>query len=336
MLRVGMLSFAHVHANGYARQVIEHPEATLQCIWDDDVERGRAAAERYDVPFTDELAEVVESDEIDAVVVNAETIKHKQVFMAAIAAGKHLFTEKALTIKTCDADDVVNAVHESGIKFMISLPSRTRPETLFMKKVLDEGLLGQVTLMRARVAHSAALDHWFSEERHNAWFGDPKVAGGGALFDLGCHTVDVMRWFLGEPASVVARIQNFSGVYEADDNSVVVVEFKNKALGVLDTSFVHRVGPNPIEIYGTEGYVARGLPGQELVIESTKLEAAGIRGPISPRDLPDPLPSPMEQWISAILHDTPMTITVEDGRNLTELLEAAYRSAREGREVDLG
>ena len=339
MLRVGMLSFAHVHADVYARQVMEHAEADLQCIWDDNLERGRAAAERYSVSFTDELTEVVESDEIDAVVVNTETIKHKQMFMAAIAAGKHIFTEKALTIKTSDADDVVNAVHESGIKFMISLPSRTSPGTLFMKKVLDEGLLGQVTLMRARVAHDAALDRWFTKPRHKGrytWFSDPKLAGGGALFDLGCHTMDVMRWFLGEPDSVIAKIQTFSGACEVDDNSAVVVEFKNKALGILDSSFMHRVGPNPMEIYGTEGYVAQGLPGQGLVIESTKLKDEGIRGPIPPRNLPDPLPSPMEQWISAILHDTPMTITVEDGRNLTELLEVVYRSAREGRELYLG
>lgn len=90
-----------------------------------------------------------------------------------------------------------------------------------------------------------------------------------------------------------------------------------------------------MEVYGTEGYVARGSPGQGAVIESTELEAEGIRGTISPRDLPEPLPSPMERRIDAILHDTATTIGVEDGRNLTGLLEAAYRSARRGRAVRL-
>lgn len=333
MLQIAMLSFAHVHANGYARQVNEHPDTELACIWDDDPVRGREAAERYGVPFIEDMAAVLESDEIDGVVVNSETSKHTAIFLAAAEAGKHIFTEKTLTITTPDAEKVVKAIHESGVEFMISLPSRSRPETLFMKRVLDEGLIGDVTLMRARVAHSAALDRWFTPERHNAWFGDPELAGGGALFDLGCHTTDVMRWFLGEPLSVMAQINNVSGTYEADDNSVVALTFKNKALGILDTSFVHRLGPRPIEIYGTEGYVAQGWPGQGIILESTKLEAQGIQGTIIPRDLPEPAPMPMEQWVDAILHGTEPAITVEDGRNLTELLDAAYTSAREGRAV---
>src|SRR5439155_3620868 len=182
---------------------------------------------------------------------------------------------KALTVTTADADRVVQAVHDSGVRFMISLPSRTGADTLFMKNALDQGLLGKVTLMRCRIAHNAALDKWF--HGGSAWFGDAAQAGGGALFDLGCHTVDVMRWFMGEPVSVIAKVQNFSGAYDIDDNCVAVVEFKNGGLGILDVSWVHRAGPNPWEIYGTEGYVSRAIaPGQSLLLASTKLEIKGL------------------------------------------------------------
>jgi predicted dehydrogenase len=283
------------------------------------------------VPFLSDLDDVWARDDVDAVVLNAETAYHKDLILAAVAHGKHVFTEKALTITTADADEVVAAVNASGIKFMISLPSRTRPETLFMKQVLGEGLLGDVTLMRARVAHSAALDSWFSGG--SAWFTDAALAGGGALFDLGCHTVDVMRWCLGEPAQCVALLNNCAGTYDIDDNSVLTVEFKNKALGILDVAFVHRSGPNLTEIYGTEGYLLRGLPGQPLLLQSRKLKAGHIEGWIAPTNLSPALPLPLEQWLAAILRDEPMTITVEDGRNLTQLLEAAYTSAREGRAV---
>jgi 1,5-anhydro-D-fructose reductase (1,5-anhydro-D-mannitol-forming) len=336
MLRIAMLSFAHVHANGYAQRVVDHPEAQIQCIWDDDPERGKIASERWDAPLYGDLEQVVSSPEVDAVVINAETSKHPMVMKAAIAHGKHIFTEKALTITTAEADEMVSLVNESGIKFMICLPSRTRSETLFMKEILDKGWLGQVTLMRARVAHAAALTRMFTKEKHNDWFVNAELAGGGALFDLGCHTVDVMRWFMGKPKSLVAKIQNFSGAYDIDDNSVIVVEFENGALGILDTSFVHRAGPNPIEIFGTDGYVGRD-PSGGVLLTSTQLETAGIQGYLKPdpRSMPRDLPHPMEQWVSAILHGTPMTITVEDGRNLTQLLEAAYRSAREAREIRL-
>jgi predicted dehydrogenase len=111
-----------------------------------------------------------------------------------------------------------------------------------------------------------------------------------------------------------------------------VVEFESKALGILDTAWVQRSGPNPFEIRGTKGYLGTDASGG-LLLRSTDLEAGGIQGYIKPARMPDDLPNPMEQWISAILHGTDMTITVEDGRNLTEMLERAYQAAREGREV---
>jgi len=77
-------------------------------------------------------------------------------------------------------------------------------------------------------------------------------------------------------------------------------------------------------------------PDGGLTLMSTKLDADGIQGTIHPTNLPEALPAPMDQWISAILHGTPMTITVEDGRNLTEMLEGIYTAAREAREITVG
>jgi len=334
MLRIAMVGMAHVHANGYGEHIAKHKEAKIECIWDDDPLRGKAASDKFGVPWYDDLEKVTGSAEVDAVVVNAPTLQHTEVMKSAIKHGKHIFTEKALTIATEEADEIVRLVHSSGIRFMISLPGRTRPEILFMKEALDKGWLGKVTLMRARVAHMAALDKWFHDG--SAWFADERLSGGGALFDLGCHTADVMRWFMGRPRSIVAKIQNFSDAYPIDDNSAAVIEFESGALGVLDTSWVHRAGPNPYEIYGTEGYVGLNTwPGGGLYLSSTKLKVEGMRAYVSPTDLPKPLPLPMDQWIGAILHGTPMTISVEDGRNLTQLLEGIYRAAREGREIKL-
>lgn len=337
MLRIAMLSFAHVHSHDYTRQVREHPEAVLQCIWDDDERRGREAAATYNVPYESDLEKVLSSSDVDAVLIDAPTTQHTPLLLAAAQHKKHIFTEKALTVSTADADAVVKAVRESGIQFMISLPSRTRSETLFIKQVLDQGLLGKITLMRARIAHMAALDHWFHDG--SAWFGDSTLAGGGALFDLGCHTVDVMRWFLGEPVSVIAKAQNFSGAYPIDDNTVAVIEFKSGALGILDVSWVHRVGPNPMEIYGTEGYIGRSLTSSsDILLSSQKVQIPSISGSayIIPTKLPDALPMPFQQWMSACLHGTKPTITVEDGRNLTELLEGIYAASSSGQEYRFG
>lgn len=333
-VRVALLSLAHVHAAGYADQVSANPDAELVAIWDDDPARGQAGAAERNVRFFDDLDELLNRDDIDAVVVASPTALHAELLRAAANAGKHIFTEKALTITTADADQVVEAIRASGVKFMISLPSRADPQLLFAKKVVEDGLLGQITLMRARIAHSAALDSWFrGGDGHGGslWFGDEKAAGGGAFFDLGCHRVDVMRWILGEPSNVVARMNNLSEAYPIDDNMVAVVEFRNKALGILDVSWVHRSGPNPLEIYGTQGFLTIGAgSGPAVQFQSTKVQPAGIKGVVSPTELPQAPPKPMNQWINAIKSDAPVTITLQDAWNLTQLMEGCYTAARTG------
>ncbi len=330
---VALLSFAHVHARGYADQVRDNPDLEAVAVWDEDPARGQAEAEKRGLPFYTELETVLALPEVDAVVVDAPTAMHRDILIAAARAGKHIFTEKSLTITIEDATEVMRAVEDSGVRFMVSLPSRTRPEILFAKKALDEGLLGEVTTMRARIAHMAALDRWFSGG--SAWFGDVEQAGGGAFFDLGCHRVDIMRWFLGEPLSVVAQMNNFSGSYDIDDNMVAVVTFRNKAIGILDVSWVHRYGPNPLEIYGTKGYLGiEAAPnGPRVQLISSQVSMGDLQGYVVPTSLPPALPSPMQQWVSAIKDGTTTTISIYDGWALVQMLANCYTAGREGREV---
>ena len=329
MLGVCMLGFAHVHARGYAKMVADHPEAEIRCLWDNDPQRAQAAGEAWGAPAYTDIEAALSHPGVDAVVVASVTKDHPWIYKAALAHGKHIYTEKVLTITLKDADEIVEAVRRAGIKFMISLPSHVTSETLFLKQALEAGWLGRVTLMRARVAHALGLTKRFQGD--SAWFGDVEAAGGGAMFDLGCHIVDVMRWLLGKPKSVVAQMNSISGNYPIDENAAVVVEFESGALGVLECAWVQRLGPRPLEIYGTEGYVGRD-PYGGLLLGSTQLEPQGVRGLIRVENLPPAQPHPMEQWISAILHDTPMTITLDDARNLTEMMKGMYTAWREGRE----
>ncbi len=330
---VALLSMAHVHARGYADQVRDHPDLKPIIIWDDDTERGQNEADRRNLPYSSDLDAVLARHDVRAVVCSAPTSQHTELLVKAANAGKHIFTEKALTISIADATDVMRAVEDGGVKFMISLPSRTRPEILFAKKVLDEGLLGQVTTMRARIAHTAAMDRWYGG--NTAWTTDEEQAGGGAFFDLGCHRVDLMRWFLGEPVSVVAQKNNFSGAYDIDDNMAALVSFRNNAIGILDVSWVHRYGPNPLEIYGTGGYLSiEAAPnGPRIQLISSQLSMGDIQGYVSPTNLPAALPSPLQQWVSAIKHGTPMSINIYDAWALTQMMEGCYTAARNGHEV---
>ncbi len=328
MIRIAKLSMAHVHARGYTNQIRDNSETELVAIWDEEEYGGKQAAEDYDVPYYDDLDQVLSRDDVDAVVVDAITSDHPKVMVAAAEAGKHIFTEKALAIDVDGCDQIISAVKKSGVKFMISMPQRCDGGIQLVKKVVDDGLLGDITFGRFRIAHSAGLDKWFSGP--SAWFGDAKRAGGGALFDLGCHPVYRMRWLLGTPKRTMSLMNNFSGSYPIDDNSISIVEFENKALGIVDCSWVHRSGPNMTEIYGTEGSIAIGHG--DMHFESRKLDDSAREAYVA--DSPPALASPMQQWIDAILRNESMSITIEDGRDLTELMQGFYMSNEQGRSID--
>ena len=344
MVNIAMLSFAHTHARGYADQVQHNPDAQIVAVWDEEEYGGKEAAKDYNTPFYADLDAVLNLDEVDAVVVNAPTADHPRLMIGAADAGKHIFTEKALAITVNECDAIIGAVEKAKVKFMISLPSRCNPSLLLAKRAVDDGLLGDLTFGRGRIAHPAAVDGWLRDT--SLWFTDVKRAGGGALFDLGCHRMDVIPWLMGTPKSVIAKINNRSGNYPIDDNSASVIEFENRALGVVDVSWVHRYGPNMLELYGTDGSIVSGYGDKHFETlhsiaighENMHLETRRLSDEEKVEYVassPPPPPPPMQQWINAILRDEPTTITTQDGRNLTELMQACYLSAERGRSIEL-
>ena len=186
-------------------------------------------------------------------------------------------------------------------------------------------------MMRARIGHSAALGRWFHDT--NLWFVEEDLAGGGALFDLGCHTVDVMRWFMGQPKSVVAKIQNFSGAYDIDDNSVVTVEFESGALGcstrrgsIARVRIRSRSTAPRASSALTLGWCDAALDHVKPRASRASSSHVGLLSPAVADGAVDQRDPPRHG------DDDP----VEDGRNLTEMLERAYQAARTGKEVGSG
>lgn len=328
-----MLSAAHLHANSYAQEARNTENVQIVCVWDDDRARGGAFAKELGVPFDNDLARVLARKDVDAVILCSESSKHRTVLVAAAHAKKHIFVEKPLTLTLAEADEVTREIKASGVKFIISLPQRSKSEALLMKDLIDTGKIGKIATARFRMGHAAALEKLFKDG--SAWFGDEKLAGPGALFDIACHTLDAMRWLLGEPASVFCKSVNFTGAYSVPDNGVVVIEFKNKAVGILDFSYVQGAGPNFWELYGTEGTAVRDMPGQPPVTYMNRQGTDGFAPAWQRVRMPKPRPSALQQWFAAILRNEPAHITVDDARNLAQLLDAARASAREGREVKL-
>jgi 1,5-anhydro-D-fructose reductase (1,5-anhydro-D-mannitol-forming) len=327
MLKVAMLSGWHVHAKGYANELRKMRDVRITAVWDEDRARGKAWAAELKAAFEPDLQTCLQRPDVDAVACNAPTNRHAEVMAAAASAGKHIFTEKvmALTVKECGR--IADAVRKAGVKFCISFPYRTRPEALYAKKVADEKLIGDVTLIRVRVAHNGISAGWLPKH-----FRDPVTCGGGAMIDLGAHPMYLARWIGGKPAKISSTFNAYVKGQEIEDNAVSVIEFANKVIGIAETSFVSTQSPFSLDLYGTQGTLFVGGPENRVRIISER-PATGAKGWTTPTEMPNALPKPIEQWVNGILKGTPIHFGLEEGIQLTELMEAAYKSYREGRQV---
>lgn len=327
LLKVAMLSGWHVHAKGYARQLSSMEEVEIAAVWDENEQRGREWAGELGVPFYADLDELLKVSDIKGVVVNAPTNMHLEVMVKAARAGKHIFTEKVLAITVAEAEQIASAVRQAGVKFCISYPHRTRPENLLAKRAAEEKLIGDVTLLRVRNAHDGAAKDWLPDH-----FYDKAACGGGALIDLGAHPMYLARWIMGKPKRISAMLNTYTGK-PVEDNAVAVIEFADNAMAIVETSFVSHQSPFSLELYGTEGSLLIGGRRQGVQLYTTKL-GGKLNGWLNPSDLPKPLPDPLRQWVGGILRDETIHFGIDDAIQLTELMEAAYQSHREGRIVN--
>lgn len=316
MIRIAMLSKWHVHAAGYASEVQSMPDACITCVWDEDVARGQAWARELDVDFESDLDALLLRDDVEAVIIDTPTTDHLQVMLAVARAGKHIFTEKVMAPKLADCKKISESVRENGVKFCISYPNLATSVVQFTRQAIDDGLLGQVHYMRMRRAHDGSLRGWLPEY----WY-DLEKAGGGAMMDLGCHPMYTASYLLGRPQRISAMFNNNYAPAPLDDNSVALVEFANKAIAVLETSFISPWSPDYLEVLGTEGAVI-AIDGK-LKYRSTSLP---VEGWITPDKLPDPRPVPLRQWLDGIISGRPIEYGTAMGEALTELLENAYLS----------
>ena len=271
MLGVAMLSRWHVHADQYANELKSMEGVRLTAVWDENSERGKKWAEELKVDFEPDLEVLLKRSDVDAVAVNTPTNLHKQVMVAAANAGKHIFTEKVMAPTKAECLEIADAVERAGVKFCISFPHRTLPANLFARKVAEEGLIGEITLLRVRNAHNGAVAGWLPD-----YFYDAELCGGGAMIDLGAHPMYLSRWILGRPVAITSLFNNYTG-RQVEDNAVCLVEFENKALAVVETGFVSSGSPFSLELYGTKGSLLIGGPenGIRLVSSSIDMKVPG-------------------------------------------------------------
>lgn len=353
MIRVAMLSFWHVHGKDYAREAEEHPDTEIAAVWDEVPERGRAEAEQRGVPFYENLDELLAQPNIDGVVVDAPTRMHRDVMVAAARAGKHIFTEKVIAATLSEAEEIIQAVEDAGVAFVVAMRRLPMASTRAVKAVIDQGLLGDLIFVSVRDSHSGVLP---TAQNPRGLLSDSFLkredAQGGVLIDL-CHSVYLTRHFLGRPESVSAALSYVTG-RDIEDSAVVTLRCSNGAIGIAQAGYVTQFAPFSIEVHGTQGsvlYSETGIgemmhnrisgvqnptrnqpPGPEgkLLLRSAKIDGAQW---IAQEVTTPAAPKPFDQWVAHIQEGTRAAENIALGLDLTALVEAAYRSADSGQMV---
>ncbi|GHU63355.1 oxidoreductase [Clostridia bacterium] len=218
--------------------------------------------------------EIVARDDIDIIDIVTPTYLHKEIAIAAAKAGKHIYCEKPCAISYADCLEMEKAVTEAGVVHYLNHNYRRVPAIEFAKKLIEEGKIGRIYHWRGAYLQDWILDPNFPL----TWQFRKDMAGGGPLYDLGSHSVDLARYLVGEVKTVMAKNYTFTperplpgkeavvfragsnnatetGKVEVDDASFMVVEFENGALGSFDVTRMAggRKNYNHFEIYGSKG-----------------------------------------------------------------------------------
>lgn len=314
-LRIAALSAWHVHAEEYAREAQQHPGTELVAVWDEAPERGRALAESLGVEFAPDLEALLARQDLDGVTVTTATNVHREVIGTAIAAGKHVFTEKLLAPTVAEGEELIAAAREAGVRLTVSLPRLAHGYALALRRVLEEGRLGRLTYSRVRLAHNGSTADWLP-----ARFYDPVAAIGGAFSDLAAHPVYLTQLILGTDVQVRSATYTDMTGRGVEDNAVVTVTGADGAIGVIETGFVTPTSPFSIEVQGTEGSFQHGLGADG----GTSVDTG--EGPVA-LDVPADAENPFAQWVEAIRSGEDTTENLERAQALTALVASANSAA---------
>lgn len=242
MIRFGLISFAHMHADSYAwvlRQIEEDGgEARLVAAFDDNFERLELKSRQFKIEnvFQD-CNQLLSRADLDAVIISSENARHEEHVLAAIKAGKHMICEKPITVSNQSIERLQSAFSQSKqrIFFQTAFPMRYDATVAEAKRTLDAGTLGAIKAI-------SATNHGTYP---GGWFADPLQSGGGAVMDHTVHVADLIRFFTNDEfASVRAfRGDNLHPNISVEDNALLYARLKRSNIPVsIDCSWSRMQG----------------------------------------------------------------------------------------------
>ena len=323
--KIGMISFAHMHALSYAN-ALKTLGVGIAGIYDDDAARAKEMAEQFGTQAFSSLDELFAAN-LDGVIICSENINHRTHVLAAAGKVPNILCEKPIATTVEDAKAMISACENAGSKLQIAFPVRFAPPVRKLKAVLDAGTLGR--LISAKCTNHGKMP--------GGWFIDKTKAGGGAVMDHTVHVIDVLRWALDtEVTEVYAEVgHGLLHETEIDDAGMLSFRLGNGVYGTLDTSWSRpdnypTWGDVTIEILGERGIATVDAFDQKLTLTSAPAQKTEWVPWGSDADL-----GLIKDFVEMIRTGREPSITGEDGLKALEVALAAYRSAEETKPVAL-
>jgi predicted dehydrogenase len=223
----------------------------IRVVYSRSEDRGEAFRNRWEVPeSTTDLEAAIGHPDTDVVIVALPNFLHEEAVTLAARTGKAVLCTKPLGRTADEARRMVDAVEAAGVFAGYLEDLCYTPKTLKAIKTVEDGALGDVTWVRSREAHPGP---------HSAWFWDGRLTGGGAIIDLGCHCIEIIRSFVGKgnrPVEVLCHADTLVHPISDEDNAVALIRFESGALGQFEVSWTFRGGMDlRDEVAGTEGTI---------------------------------------------------------------------------------
>src|SRR5579862_5112717 len=227
-VKIGMMSFAHMHAASYAHSIVTRPDTEMVGIADHDPARAREMAKHFGTQAFESYEALLAAPGLQAVVICSENVRHRALAEMAAGAGKHILCEKPLATSIADGEAMIAACRKAGVQLMTAFPCRYSPVMQRLKAALDSGEAGKILAFRGT-----------NRGRNpGGWFTKKSESGGGATMDHTVHVTDLMRWLIrDEVKEVYAEISNGINHLEFDDVGFLSLTFQKGAFGTLDASW---------------------------------------------------------------------------------------------------
>ncbi|MDR7316405.1 Gfo/Idh/MocA family oxidoreductase [Brevibacillus nitrificans] len=317
-MKVGIISFAHMHAHSYATYLQKHPDAQFTAIWDHDEERGKTAAATYQVEYYRDLREFLQTD-VEAVIVCSENARHKEHVIAAARAQKQILCEKPIATEVKDAEEMIRTCKEEGVILQMAYPVRFAPVMVQVKQLIESKAIGAVL----------AVNGTNHGQMPGGWFIDEELSGGGAATDHIVHVMDLVRWLLkDEGKSVYAELDTRFYDIDVEDCGIVSLEMESGVIVTIDPSWSRPKtfptwGDVTMHIVGSKGTLWVDVFKQHALYYNDQ----GNRLQHLPwaKDMDEGL---IADFIQCVQEGRAPSISGEDGLRTLEIVKAAYESNR--------